>query len=740
MTMRILGATFVLSLVLVSCTADRTSTHSGDRQESSTAVATLLPDRPAENDTSWLDISSPEESAVNDSLIATLLETARQHYLSAVSAIAGGDSLRSSVQFEEAIRILDGLSYYPDIDANQDFNDLTRAVIEDYEGHIALIDSLSPESSIFALREKLNQLTETDSGGVVQPGEIIPGTTVPLVVNNLVEQSISFFTGRGREHMERWIGRSGKYFPMMRRIFREEQVPEEIIYLSMVESGLNPQARSWAKAVGLWQFMKGTGKLYGLETNFWRDERRDFEKATRAAARHLRDLNEEFGDWYLALAAYNSGAGRVYRGIRRSKSTDYWHMRPHLPRETRGYVPQYIAVTIIARDPVAHGFGHVTPEPELTFEEVTVDDCLDLEVLARCAGTTEEVLRELNPELVQWCTPPATRGYRLRVPVGAAREFPTLYAQIPDDQKRDYVVHTVRRGETLRSIAGSYGVSTVVLREANSLGRSKRLKAGRSLVVPVHRGGSSAALTVQASEPPVKRKPADRTRMERALAQGQRTQPGVPEGRSRVTYRVKRGDTIGHLAEWFGCRAADIRNWNDIPYGRHLLEGATLELWVPKEKASQLAKLDRMSAEEKRTLGATPRRAASAQDDGPENYAVKPGDTLDRIARLTGSSVGEIQRANGLTSSRIVPGQMLQVPGTPADPAKSRKVAQEKSGRRDSTIVHVVRKGDTLYDIARSYNISTATLKRWNALKHNRIYAGQELVIYPGRLSASSAQ
>lgn len=660
-----------------------------------------------------------------DAITAQLLERARQHYLSALEAEQSNDSVHAATEFEYTIGILNELGYYPNIETNCDFNDLSHSVIEDYEKYITQIDSLGPNTSIFALRNKLNQIDEMNEGADQdKTKEIVTTTSIPLIINGHVEQNISFFQGRGRPHFEHWLYESGKYFPIMRKIFREEGIPEELMYLSMIESGLNPIARSWARAVGLWQFVKGTGQLYGLHSNFWFDERRDFRKATKAAAHHLKDLYAEYGDWYLVLAAYNSGPGRVNSAMRRSRSSDFWMMRRFLPRETKNYVPQYIAAAVMSLNPQKYGFN-ITPADTLPYINVAVNDCVDLAVLAKCAGTDPETLHELNPELVQLCTPPGMNGYVLHIPPVASGSFAENYKKVPDDKKRDWVEHKVRRRETLSSIAKHYAVPASLIASVNQL-RSNRLPVGRSIVIPVP-GAGKKYLTALANDTPLK---SNRRYRHSSHSLGN---PG--NDKVKMTYRIRKGDTLGKIAEAYQVRVSDLRVWNEIPYGSSIQAGNVLSVWVPKSQMDKYSAIDHLSDTDHTKLIAVkgeqgnPSAKPSQSSASGVSYRVKKGDTMAKIAVRYNVTQEEIQKWNGLTTDQIMKGQTLQIQAQGNSDSKVVASQTDSANASGKTISYRVKKGDTLLRIASNFGVSIRQLKNWNNIRGSRLHVGQEILI-----------
>lgn len=368
---------------------------------------------------------------------------------------------------------------------------------------------------------------------------------IPITMNEAVERWLEYFQTDGRRNFSIYLSRSGRYEPMMRAVFRDSRLPEDLVYLSLIESGFSPRAYSRAHAVGLWQFIRSTGGLYGLRVSYWVDERRDPILATKAAAAHLKDLYEEFGSWYLAAAAYNGGATRVRRGIARTGSDDFWTLadRRYLRRETRNYVPKLIAAALIAKQPEHFGFIDIPQSEPLAYDVVRVPDATSLEVIAEAAGVPESDVAELNPQVLRGVTPPGER-YSVRVPAGSGQTFAANYATIPPGDRVRWVAHTVRRGETLSRIARIYGVSVSAIRAANNYVNPRRLRIGQRLVIP------------RAGKLPT-RLAAARTSSTR------RVEPQRPDGRY-ITYRVQRGDTLWAIARRYDVTARQLMQWNGL--------------------------------------------------------------------------------------------------------------------------------------------------------------------------------
>ena len=309
---------------------------------------------------------------------------------------------------------------------------------------------------------------------------------IPIVLNDLVTNYITFFQTRLRDRFEEWLARSGSYIPMMQQILKQHQLPEDLVFLALIESGFNPKAFSRAKAAGPWQFIKGTGKKYGLRIDQWIDERRDPVKSTVAAAKYLKDLYGMFGSWPLSMASYNAGEGRIMRAMARTKAEDFWELNSSSLRpETKNYVPKFMAATIIAKEPQKYGF-FIDYHPPLVYDEVEVSKPVSFKTLAKAAGVSVAEIKTYNPELKKEMTPPKYPHYRLKLPPGAKERFAANFSPktekeivITDSQK-----HRVQKGETISSISRKYEVSVKRILEANQLDRDSVIQAGRILLIP----------------------------------------------------------------------------------------------------------------------------------------------------------------------------------------------------------------------------------------------------------------
>ncbi len=313
-----------------------------------------------------------------------------------------------------------------------------------------------------------------------------PRYDIPLALNQRVFRFIRHYQGPGRDEFTRALSHSGIYIETMRRIFQEEGIPGDLVYLPLIESGFSPRARSHKGAAGIWQFMRSTARLYGLKINYWVDERRDPEKATRAAASFLRDLYAQFGSWPLALAAYNAGERRIARAIRRRGTGDYWKLSrtDHLPRETKEFVPKYLATLLMAKKPEAFGLGKLKRKPPLSYEVFHLPRQENLRRVAHFLDISVDELEALNPELRRGLTPPSKKPYALRIPKGSAEKLSAALAHMRAPVYAIAKKHIVRAGDTLSFIARQYGVPLRALLSLNSHLEPRRLRIGTPVAIP----------------------------------------------------------------------------------------------------------------------------------------------------------------------------------------------------------------------------------------------------------------
>lgn len=301
-----------------------------------------------------------------------------------------------------------------------------------------------------------------------------------------ITKNITLFTEKYKERFASYLRRSGKYTELMRDILKKSDIPEQIVFLPLIESGFNPYAYSRARAVGYWQFISSTAQKYGLKINWWRDERRDPVKSTEAAARYLRDLYDMFDSWILAMAAYNAGEGKISRALKKTKTDDYWTLlkTKHIRNETKNYIPKFIAASLIADSPEDFGFEDIEYYPPLIYDTVTLTSPIDLEVAAQCAETSVDIIQELNPELRRWCTPPDVPEYTLRIPPDSRDIFLENLMNIPEEERLTMDAYRVKEGDTFTKIAKKTGFPMQVILDLNNMEKVMLLKIGMKIYIP----------------------------------------------------------------------------------------------------------------------------------------------------------------------------------------------------------------------------------------------------------------
>ncbi len=689
---------------------------SPERSQSTTTFAGSYADR-------YLELGDEAESdSLSEEQAVLVMSRVYRYQSDILLALAADDTDEAEGLFDLAMADLARLRDHEDILGEVDrprYRELYRSVITEYEHYygVAPDDLQTQRGGVFALRAEMFAALNDDSAtldGVALPDLRPMETQVEMTRHRLVDQSIAYLLKSPDKHLYRWIERSHTYFPMIEQILEEEGVPDELKYLAMIESGLRPNVNSWAQAGGLWQFIRPTGRAYGLEVNEWVDERMDPEKATRAAARHLRDLHQMFGgDWQLALSGYNCSPARIKRALRRAESrlgrkATFWDIYDDIPKETRNYVPQFIATALLVSNPSALDLTSLTPGPRYAYERVAVKGPLPLDRAAELSGVDEQVLRALNPELRRAIVPRTNGHYALRLPAGTAS---TLVSALGgSDQAGPETEHIVEAGDSMSKLARRYGTTVEAIQNRNNMA-SRQIVMGEALIIPAPYSEAAGGVALASGQVEYVAYAARPTRPI-LMGDGSRVTPRVAstrsapssarssssssrstptrtasaETRSRTVYRVKRGDNLSTIAQRHGVTVGQIRNWNDLS-GSTIRSGQRLTLY---------------------TDGSAPASASSAPVRAA-SYRVKRGDNLSEIAQRHGTTVSNLRAWNNLSGSTIRSGQNLKVQA-PATPSTYR-----------------VQRGDNLSTIAQRHGVTVRQLRAWNDLSGSTIRPGQRL-------------
>lgn len=492
------------------------------------------------------------------------------------------------------------------------------------------------------------ELTELDLTGLwtssPEPVSVNIDTTkaydFPVVYNKQVEMYLKLFQGKQRKQFGRWLARSGRYKAIMTKELFDAGLPMDLMYLSMIESGYYELAYSRSRAVGLWQFMRGTGRQYNLKINNYVDERRDPIKSTKAAVAYLSDLYKEFGDWHLAVAAYNGGPGKVRSGLRRHKVDNFWDLasKKHLRLETKRYVPKLIAALLIAKNPDKYGFHNIRYESPLAYDTITVGPGMSLDAIALVSNSTKKQIKVLNHELRKGKTPTNIARYEVKIPVSRGGIARKNMSRLHSIATTGYKTHIIRKGETLTQICKRYDVNKTTILKVNNL-RSNNLVAGSNLRIPY------STITY------------------RLLPEGSSDAMAAYKD-SLVLHRIKKGDTISSISNRYKVPAEMIVAWNGLKNAHSIRAGQQLALYIDRGGSSQQrvrSQVQGGSDEDLVVLRAHKKKRPGTGDPDFQYYSVKHGDSLWSISRKFRASLGDIKRWNNLKSNMIHPGSTLKL-------------------------------------------------------------------------------
>jgi membrane-bound lytic murein transglycosylase D len=555
------GFFLILTVAITGCTpAPPKSVRIPTAPTAPPSVSSSLPKSPATVVAADISTQLPPSQPAPPDEVGNVIKEARSHFDKGTELYDTGYLKQARIEFDSAVdTLLSSSRSYPGNERIR--NELNTLVARINEMEMAAIrngDGFTDQDGQHAAIDDLDLVPtfpapiDPKQREAVEAGVRAVKHDLPIELNGRVLTAVDYFqNGRGRNSMSVGLERIGVYRPMVERILKEEGVPLDLIYLAQAESAFVPRAISRAKARGMWQFISSRGKEYGLRQTWWIDERSDPEKSTRAAARHLNDLFMEFNDWYLAMAAYNAGPLRIEQALKRTGSTTFWELadKRALPKETINYVPTIVALAIIGRDPGQYGFN-VEPDPPLDIERVSLEKATDLRVIAENLGVPLDLLKDLNPHVLRWTTPPDDPDFELILPKGYSDKFTEKVVTLPENERILWRYHDVKKGETLSIIARSFGVSVNDLTQANKISAKSPLRVGQELLIPMSgatRAPAPAAATSTTSAPRV------------AANAPARTQTASP-----TVYKVRQGDTLSAIAAKFNVSINDLKKWNKL--------------------------------------------------------------------------------------------------------------------------------------------------------------------------------